>query len=600
MTPHPIQRWLRVPLRHPRIALACLLGALAAGATTAYFQLTSAPPPSLATFAPAGALLAIESPDFAALLHAWTGSSEQKRWLTGDDYAAFSRSRLFGRLGQAQSEFTATAGLAPDAGFLTQIAGNQSLLAWYDIGNLQFLYITRLPSAANTPLLALRTRFEQRTSGDSTFYVRTQQDPDSGQTRTVAFAVRGDYLLLATREDLLAGALALMQHPANRTLATDAFYSNATAVASSTSPPDLRMTLNLAAIVRSPYFRTYWVQQNITQMKQYTAALSDLYRTSDSLREERVLIPADPEAQPTPTDLASLLSYLPPNSGVYRAVADPSSADVLAQLEDKLLSRAPGGDHDSHTAPTADLSTPTTGDATNASFEQRIDDPPLLTPSSSSADLAPLRALLLASPPQAMLTYATATSPTANPADAVFLPFHTAVLLQTTSTWAPATLQQTLRAVLTPRLSTSGLGLTWKETPSPTGTTYQLTGPHPLAFALRGRICLFASDPATLAQLLAAPHATAPSPRIATTIAGVSARSERPAFTRLTQRLDHTAAPAPQAVLTPPTPAGPPPFFSGNIASLTAAFQDLDSETFTETTTPTRITHQTVLYQWRR
>ena len=257
MTPHPIQRWLRVPLRHPRIALACLLGALAAGATTAYFQLTSAPPPSLATFAPAGALLAIESPDFAALLHAWTGSSEQKRWLTGDDYAAFSRSRLFGRLGQAQSEFTATAGLAPDAGFLTQIAGNQSLLAWYDIGNLQFLYITRLPSAANTPLLALRTRFEQRTSGDSTFYVRTQQDPDSGQTRTVAFAVRGDYLLLATREDLLAGALALMQHPANRTLATDAFYSNATAVASSTSPPDLRMTLNLAAIVRSPYFRTY-------------------------------------------------------------------------------------------------------------------------------------------------------------------------------------------------------------------------------------------------------------------------------------------------------------------------------------------------------
>jgi hypothetical protein len=39
------------------------------------------------------------------------------------------------------------------------------------------------------------------------------------------------------------------------------------------------MTLNLAAIVRSPYFRSYWVQQNITEMKQYTAALSDLYRT---------------------------------------------------------------------------------------------------------------------------------------------------------------------------------------------------------------------------------------------------------------------------------------------------------------------------------
>jgi hypothetical protein len=86
------------------------------------------------------------------------------------------------------------------------------------------------PRAANTPLLALRDKFEERTSGDTTFYVRTQTDPDSGQTRTVAFAVRGDYLLLATREDLLANALALMQHPAGRTLATDAWYSNATAV----------------------------------------------------------------------------------------------------------------------------------------------------------------------------------------------------------------------------------------------------------------------------------------------------------------------------------------------------------------------------------
>jgi hypothetical protein len=35
------------------------------------------------------------------------------------------------------------------------------------------------------------------------------------------------------------------------------------------------------------------------------------------------------------------------------------------------------------------------------------------------------------------------------------------------------------------------------------------------------------------------------------------------------------------------------------MASLSDTFQDLDSETFTETTTPSHITHQTVLYQWR-
>ena len=600
MMPSPMPRWLRLPRRHPRIALACLLAALAAGATTAYFQLTSAPQPSLAAFAPPGALLAIESPNFSVLLRAWTGSAEQKRWLAGDDYAAFSRSRLFDRLGQAQSQFAATAGLAPDAKFLDQVAGGQSLLAWYDIGNLQFLYITRLPSAAGTPLLALHDRFEQRTSGDTAFYVRSQKDADSGQTRTVAFAVRGDYLLLATREDLLANALALMQHPGGRTLATDAWYSSAAAAQPVPSPgPDLRMTLNLAALVRSPYFRSYWVQQNITEMKQYTAALSDLYRTPDSLREERVLLAADPEAQPAPADLAPLLDYLPPDSGVYRAVAAPATGDVLAQLEDKLLSRAPGGYRDPRAAPAADLSTPNPGDSnTDASFEQRIDEPPLLAPS-SGAELAPLRDLLHTAPPVAMLTYATAASAQDEAGDAVFRPLHTAVVLWSTSSWDAAALQQSLRAVLAPRLSTGGVGLTWTEHPGITGATYEMTGPHALSFALRGRICVLASDPATLAQLLSAqrlvaqPTATQ-TPRIAITVAGFSARSERPAFTRLARLLDHTADAAPH------TPGSPPPFFSGNMAGLSATFQDLDSETFTSTTTPSHITHQTVLYQWRR
>ena len=113
-----------------RILLTTLLAAIGAGAAVAVFESQSSAPTSLASFAPPGALLAIESPDFASLLKAWTGSSEQKRWLAGDDYAAFSRSRLFDRLGQAQSEFAATAGLPPDAQFLQAIAGGQSQLAW--------------------------------------------------------------------------------------------------------------------------------------------------------------------------------------------------------------------------------------------------------------------------------------------------------------------------------------------------------------------------------------------------------------------------------------------------------------------------------------
>jgi hypothetical protein len=574
-----------------RILLATLLAAIGAGAAVAIFESQSSAPAPLASFAPPGALLAIESPDFASLLKAWTGSSEQKRWLTGDDYAAFSRSRLFDRLGQAQSEFAATAGLPPDAQFLQAIAGGQSLLAWYDIGNLQFLYIAHMPpgEAARTPLLALRDKFEERKSGDTTFYVRTQTAADSGQTRTVAFAVRGDDLLLATREDLLANALELMQHPAGRTLESDSWYSAAVSAAGKPTS-DLRMTLNLTATVRSPYFRSYWIQHNISDMKQYTAALSDLYRDKDSLREERVLLAANPDAQPTGTDLSPLLDYLPPNAGVYRAVSQPTTNAIVAQLEDKLLSPQPSSSHETHTGPSADLSAPIAGD--DVTYEQRIDEP-LLPAQSQGSALTPLRDLVTATSPTAMLTFATAASPQDAGSDAVFRPIHSAVVLLAASDWNSAALQQSLSAALSPQLTIGSAGLIWTEHHDANGTWTELTGLHGMALALRGRLCLLASDPDTLMQFLSASQSATHVPRVATVIAGFSARTERAEFTRFTHLLDHTADAAQQA------PGTPPPFFSGNLASLSDTFQDLDSETYTETTSPGQVTRQTVIYQWQ-
>ncbi len=83
------------------------------------------------------------------------------------------------------------------------------------------------------------------------------------------------------------------------------------------------MTLNLTRILPTPYFRSYWIQQNITELKPFTAAVSDLYLTPQTFREERVLIPATPDTVIPTTDLAPLLQLLPANSGVYRATAQP-------------------------------------------------------------------------------------------------------------------------------------------------------------------------------------------------------------------------------------------------------------------------------------
>src|SRR5579871_5582252 len=286
------------PIRK-RITLL-ILAAISTAALYAAFQTLIPAPAALSSFVPQGSLLAIESPDFGALLKSWSTSSEQRTWLTSDNYAAFSRSRLFARLNEAQDQFATSAGLPPDMQFLQQVAGTQSIFAWYEIGNLQFLYITRMPpgTAEQTPLLQLQGKFQLRKSGDDSFYLRTQGDPE----RTVAFAVHGDYLLLATREDLLANALLLMQHPDQASLHNEPWYASLMIAGTphAFTPPALRMALNLSRIVPTPYFRSYWIQQNITELKHYTAAFSDLYLSPKEFREERTLLPVASDA-PLPT-----------------------------------------------------------------------------------------------------------------------------------------------------------------------------------------------------------------------------------------------------------------------------------------------------------
>ena len=568
---------------------------------------------SLAAFVPPGALLALESPDFAALLRSWNSSSEQRRWLAGDDYAAFSRSRLFGRLGNAQSEFAAAAGLAPDGRFLEQVAGSQSLFAWYDIGNLEFLYITRLPSeqAARVPLLALRDKFEQRQAGGVTFYVHSSEDAsaqpasgasgdgaDSARPRLVAFAVRGDMLLLATREDLIAGALEQMAHPGGRSLATDPWYAAGVAAANE-KPGDLRLTLDLAKISRSPYFRTYWVQQNITTMRGYTAALSDLYREPGLFREQRFLLPAGSVQPAANADLGPALHFLP-SGVVYRAVAHPSAEDTLSELGDKLLARTSASIQSPHEAPTANLTVPNAGDPSD--LDDRI-DAPQAPPDARAAGLAGLQSLLAANTPVAMLSFSNAgavnqTSGSAETEErgSVYGAVHTGIALVMPTPCDVKPWQQALAAALSPRVSVGNAGLRWREETSAKTSWFRFDGYLPLVFAADGNTCLFASDSDTLLAMTSANGADITHQVAATSVAGFSHASQRAPLLKLASLLDHKGGgPATSAFRN----GSEPPFFSGNMASLSNAFEDFDSETFTEFDATPTLTRQTVTYRWR-
>ena len=174
-------------MKHRLLSAAAIL-LVGCGVVLAVGQLEQAAAPiaQLPALLPEGALLSIEARDFSSLLKDWNTSPEKRTWLLSDNYAEFSNSRLFSRLSQAKDEFSAAAGLPTDASLLEKVAGKESCLGLYDIGNLEFVYVTRLDQQdiENTPLWQTRSKFEQRTEAGTAFYVHK----DAQSSRIAAFA----------------------------------------------------------------------------------------------------------------------------------------------------------------------------------------------------------------------------------------------------------------------------------------------------------------------------------------------------------------------------------------------------------------------------
>ena len=472
------------------------VGAIGMGLGWAGYQSSAAPEAPLSQYVPAGAVLYLQAKDFSSLLADWNSSTQKQAWLMSSNYEVFSRSRLLLRLRDAGKQFATAAGLPPDMKFLTQVAGSQSALALYDIGKLQFLYITRLPSANSMQgqLWQTRSKFESRTAGGVTFYLR--RDPESD--REVAFAVAGNYLLLATREDLMAGALQLIAGSTNNkdgSIEADPWWSQSVAAAGSAG--DLRMILNLDKLVPSPYFRSYWVQQNVTEMKQYSAAVSDLFRSGQEYREERVLLKkaaGDASSAGVPEDVSDLVRLVPEGAGFYKAEGCPSVESCLAPLERKILAPRAASYPASpeQIAPQAQLTSGETG--ASSDLETRIDQAPMQHSSGDQGSSA-LKALLQKYGVRAVLQ----VQSTGRDRDGVFVKIHSAMALAGSSDWDDAAARAATAEFVRPSLTASQLGVGWKQT----NDYGELDGLRGLLLAVRGKYLVIADDPALLQGMLA-------------------------------------------------------------------------------------------------
>jgi hypothetical protein len=484
-----------------------------------------AQPSDLAAWVPSGPLLYLEARDFGALLRDWNASAEKRAWLDSANYEVFTRSRLFGRLGEAWQEFAVAAGFSPDMQALEPIAGGHSALALYDIGKLEFLYISETPSAnvMESVLWQSRAKYESRNAGGSPFYVHA--DPASG--RVVAFAVYRDYVLLGTREELVAGALRLLSGGKPPAVNQDPWFRES--LRATGSPGDLRLVMNLETILRTPYFRSYWIQRNNTMLKPYWVGIADARLTPTEIREDRVLLRSaaepGPPAAPS-TGVAGLARLVPDDAGLYRAWTAPEVGAVADLIRDKLLEPAVSHTTFSRNAP----SVPETANAgLESDFETRIDEPPL-TDTGSRFGIESLRKLLARAGILSVLHVQTSR----RLADGVFVETPSAIVLAGSSVWDPDSV----------RLALEGSA-------------------DNVEFTARGNLLVLANSADLLKEILSRVDRK-PAADDAIYIAGFRHTAERPNFEKMMAALDYGK---PQ-----------PTFFSGNIASLSRVLSRISTE----------------------
>jgi hypothetical protein len=565
------------------VILLCCGVVFAVGALEQVFK----PKPELPALLPEGALLSIEARDFGSLLRDWNTSEEKRTWLISSNHAAFSNSRLFGRLSQAEDEFSAAAGLPVDSGLLERIAGKESCLALYDIGNLEFVYLTRLdePAIESTPLWQTRSKFEQRTEAGSTFYVHK----DAQSSRTAAFAAKDGWLILGTREDLVAGVLDRLAGTESHNLSTEGWYAETVKQAAG-DRGDLRMVLNLDKIVRTPYFRSYWIQNNITEMKQYASAVCDLYRNGKSYREERVLLRRAAQTMAKQGEIKALAAMAPEDAGFYAAEAAPDPDSLLKRLRENLLEVKPAQ------GAVRDADAPSTVSAENAGsatqLDVRIDQAPVSIRQKDAFES--LRTLLRTQQPDASLEVFTARAPR----DGVFVSLQAAMGLAATRDWDEQAVREALAAALPPELSAGKLGVQWERRSSAGGGYLALDGALPLYAAVNGKQLLLANDSILLEHLLERRQKASPLNGFdGVTYAAVFRHTQENNFRLLMAQLDLVGHGGETGEQASPENGKTPAFFSGNMASLGRVFSKVQSERIEERDQGSRVM-QTVTYQW--
>ncbi len=533
-----------------------VIGVTAAAGLWMLAQNVTAPRP-LSEITPAGPVMYLEARNLASVIADWDQSQEKTAWLGSASFQVFSRSRLFLRLKEVFDQYAAATGVPPDMTMFRSVAGSESALAIYDIGTLEFLYLTRVPAARamESLLWKAREKFSTRNAGGAAYYVLN----DAASRRSASFAISGDLLLIATRETALAESLQLLAGAGGLTAVRGESWFQA-AAAASTQPGDLRMLLHMERLVASASFRSYWVQRNVADLRAFRSGVVDLRRADRAVQEDRVLLRSEPSAAPDTGGVAGLMP-LAANAGLYRAWAQPTPADAAGLIAEKILLAAGAAATPSQSAPSVSIEANEPGVETD--LESRLDEAPL------HAGVAYQPKALMDLLEGARLSAVLHRQTSRMMQDNVFISSDSLLAVAGQNNWDAAAVRAALESAIRGLDTVSSLGFGWRERRVGADTIWETDGLRGLAVAVRGRTLLLATRGSYLESALALPAGA--NPAGAAYLAGYRPAAELPNYTRIMRMIEFPQRnPDPNA-------AQEPAFFSGNLGSLASALGRVDS-----------------------
>jgi hypothetical protein len=225
-----------------------------------------------------------------------------REYLQSKAREAYADSKLALKLADRAERLSGLAGMPLTLASVVEHAKHESVLALYDIGELEFLWLARLSpdEQAKLVFVAERQTFDQRLYDGRTYYARV--DADTGAA--FVFCSEGDLLLVASSPDLIEGALLARRKPdAQPRLLADPDYRRLTEIDPDIGQHDAVLFLDMRRLRDDRYFRVYWAWRNFADFAALDAVLVGFSCNGQTMTERRALL------SPVPTAPTQALTY---------------------------------------------------------------------------------------------------------------------------------------------------------------------------------------------------------------------------------------------------------------------------------------------------